>query len=102
MYQQYLNQAVSSLGHLSSDDLKDLLNDDDKLDDRVNDAVSTLSPLNIYDDKNSFVTNALILKNYKLFSIMQYNKIHFLNPTVYVYNYEIYHIINNHQSSRTV
>lgn len=39
MYQQYLNQAVSSLGHLSSDELKDLLNDDDKLDNRVNDAV---------------------------------------------------------------
>lgn len=39
MYQQYLNQAVSSLGNLSSDELKELLNDNDKLDERVDQAV---------------------------------------------------------------
>lgn len=40
MYQQYLNQAVRTLQNLSSDELKDLLNDDDKLDERVDLAVS--------------------------------------------------------------
>lgn len=40
MYQQYLNQAVRTLQNLSSDELKDLLNDDDKLDERVDQAVS--------------------------------------------------------------
>ncbi|XP_055542016.1 uncharacterized protein LOC129727828 [Wyeomyia smithii] len=42
MYQQYLNQAVRTLHNLSSDELKDLLNDDGKLDERVNQAVETL------------------------------------------------------------
>lgn len=42
MYQQYLNQAVRTLQNLSSDELKDLLNDDDKLDERVDLAVQTL------------------------------------------------------------
>lgn len=42
MYQQYLNQAVRTLQNLSSDELKDLLNDDDKLDERVNLAVEAL------------------------------------------------------------
>lgn len=42
MYQPYLNQAVRTLQNLSSDELKDLLNDDDKLDERVNLAVETL------------------------------------------------------------
>lgn len=40
MYQQYLNQAVRTLQNLTSDELKDLLNDDDKLDERVDQAVS--------------------------------------------------------------
>lgn len=40
MYQQYLNQATSALSYLSSDELKDLLNDDDKLEERVSDVVS--------------------------------------------------------------
>ncbi|XP_053697583.1 uncharacterized protein LOC128744536 [Sabethes cyaneus] len=42
MYQQYLNQAVRTLQNLSSDELKDLLNDDGKLDERVDQAVETL------------------------------------------------------------
>lgn len=42
MYQQYLNQAVRTLQNLSSDELKDLLNDDDKLDQRVDLAVEAL------------------------------------------------------------
>lgn len=40
MYQQYLTQAVRTLQNLSSDDLKELLNDDDKLNERVDQAVS--------------------------------------------------------------
>lgn len=47
MYQQYLNQAVSSLGNLSSDELKELLNDEDKLDERVNQAVSLIYTISI-------------------------------------------------------
>lgn len=39
MYQQYLNQAKAALDYLSSDELKELLNDDDKLEERVNDVV---------------------------------------------------------------
>lgn len=42
MYQQYLNQAVRTLQNLSSEELKDLLNDDDKLDERVDQAVQSL------------------------------------------------------------
>lgn len=42
MYQQYLNQAVRTLQNLNSEELKDLLNDDDKLDERVNQAVQSL------------------------------------------------------------
>lgn len=40
MYQQYLNQAQSAINNLSSDELKELLNDDEKLEVHVNDAVS--------------------------------------------------------------
>lgn len=40
MYQQYLNQAQAAIGNLSSDELKELLNDDEKLEMHVNDAVS--------------------------------------------------------------
>lgn len=39
MYQQYLNQAKAALDYLSSDELKELLNDDEKLEERVNDVV---------------------------------------------------------------
>ncbi|XP_011211249.1 vacuolar protein sorting-associated protein 37B [Bactrocera dorsalis] len=35
MYQEYLNQLQSSIAPLSSDELKDLLNDDEKLDEKV-------------------------------------------------------------------
>ena len=39
MYQQYLYQAQASLMNLSSDELKELLNDDAKLDERVIESV---------------------------------------------------------------
>uniref|UniRef100_A0A182K9N8 VPS37 C-terminal domain-containing protein n=1 Tax=Anopheles christyi TaxID=43041 RepID=A0A182K9N8_9DIPT len=42
MYQPYLQQAVQSLQTLSSDELRDLLGDDEKLDERVNEAVHSL------------------------------------------------------------
>lgn len=44
MYQQYLNQAQQSIAGLSSDDLKELLNNDAKLEERVNVVVRALSP----------------------------------------------------------
>lgn len=40
MYQQYLNSAQASLHQLSSDELKELLNDDDKLEEKINESVS--------------------------------------------------------------
>lgn len=40
MYHQYFNQASSALAYLSSDELKELLNDDEKLEERINDVVS--------------------------------------------------------------
>lgn len=40
MYQQYLNQATATISNLSSDELKELLNDDEKLEVHVNDVVS--------------------------------------------------------------
>ncbi|XP_049278870.1 vacuolar protein sorting-associated protein 37B [Anopheles funestus] len=42
MYQPYLQQAVQSLQGLSSDELRDLLGDDEKLDERVNEALEPL------------------------------------------------------------
>lgn len=48
MYQQYLNQAQSSINNLSSDELKELLNDDEKLEVHVNDAVSGLRILRFF------------------------------------------------------
>lgn len=39
MYQQYLNQARGILNYMSSDDLREFLNDDDKLDERVDEIV---------------------------------------------------------------
>lgn len=40
MFHQYLIQAKGAIGYLSSDGLKDLLNDDGKLEEYVNDVVS--------------------------------------------------------------
>lgn len=42
MYQQYLNSAQASLHQLSSDELKELLNDDEKLEEKINESVSNL------------------------------------------------------------
>lgn len=40
MYQEYLNQLQSSLFPMSSEQLKELLNNDDKLDDKVDEVWS--------------------------------------------------------------
>lgn len=39
MYQQYMNQAQAAIRNLTSDELKELLNEDEKLEVHVNDAV---------------------------------------------------------------
>lgn len=39
MYTQYLNQAKSTLNFMSSDELREFLNDEDKLDERVDEIV---------------------------------------------------------------
>ncbi|XP_055611352.1 uncharacterized protein LOC129757964 [Uranotaenia lowii] len=52
MYQQYLYQTFQKLPNLSADELKDLLNDDAKLDERVNQAVETLEA-----EKDSVLNN---------------------------------------------
>lgn len=43
MYQQYLNQATAAVAYLSTDELKELINDDAKLEERINDVVSSIS-----------------------------------------------------------
>lgn len=42
MYHQYLNQATSALAYLSTDELKQLVEDesDEKLEERINDVVN--------------------------------------------------------------
>lgn len=45
MYQQYLNQATAAVAYLSTDELKELINDDEKLEERINDVVSLLNPI---------------------------------------------------------
>lgn len=40
MYQQYLNQAQVSLNYMTSDQLRDFLNDEDKLEEKVEEIVS--------------------------------------------------------------
>ncbi|XP_054725750.1 vacuolar protein sorting-associated protein 37B [Anastrepha obliqua] len=42
MYQEYLNQMQSSIAPLSSDELKDLLNDDEKLEEKVSEVLENL------------------------------------------------------------
>ncbi|XP_011185630.1 vacuolar protein sorting-associated protein 37B [Zeugodacus cucurbitae] len=42
MYQEYLNQLQTSIAPLSSDELKDLLNDDEKLDEKVSEVLENL------------------------------------------------------------
>lgn len=42
MYQEYLNQLQVSIAPLSSDDLKDLLNNDEKLDEKVDEVLEVL------------------------------------------------------------
>lgn len=39
MYQQFFGQATSAIVYLSSDELKELLNDDETLEERVNNVV---------------------------------------------------------------
>lgn len=40
MYQQYLNQAQGSLNYMNSEELRDFLNDEDKLEEKVDEIVS--------------------------------------------------------------
>lgn len=42
MYYQFMNEAQASIQNMSTDELKVLLNDDEKLEERVNDLVSTM------------------------------------------------------------
>lgn len=46
MFQQYMNQASAAIDYLSSDELKVLLNDDEKLEEQVNEVV------NIYQNES--------------------------------------------------
>lgn len=63
MYQQYMNQAQASLAYLSSDDLKDLLNDDTKLEERVNDVLNALeSEKNVILTKNRSIAEENLTK----------------------------------------
>lgn len=55
MYHQYLIQAKGAIGYLSSDGLKDLLNDDDKLEEYVDDVVSKEN--NLRKTKSSYSYN---------------------------------------------
>ncbi|KAL5273704.1 VPS37B family protein [Megaselia abdita] len=48
MYQEYINEVQSSLVILSSDDLKDLLNDDDKLSQKVDESIVKLESQKAY------------------------------------------------------
>lgn len=43
MYQQYMNQIQSTLSYLNSDELKELLNNDDELEKRVDEAVGSIN-----------------------------------------------------------
>lgn len=40
MYVQYMNQAQAKLAYLATDELRDLLNDETKIEDRVTEVVS--------------------------------------------------------------
>ena len=40
MHQQFLSSACGQLSYMSSDELREYLNDDDKLDEKINEIVS--------------------------------------------------------------
>lgn len=42
MFQQYMHQAQTAIAYLSTDELKELINDDEKLEERVNDVVGSV------------------------------------------------------------
>lgn len=70
MYQQYLTQAVRTLQNLSSDDLKELLNDDDKLNERVDLAVAALeSEKDIILGENRSLAESNLEKEPKLIEV---------------------------------
>ncbi|XP_068155515.1 vacuolar protein sorting-associated protein 37B [Drosophila tropicalis] len=52
MYQEYLNQLATSIGPLGSDELKELLNDDEKLDQKVDEVLENLKQqkTNVFED----------------------------------------------------
>lgn len=45
MYQQYLNTATSTLNFMSSDQLREIFDDDDKLDEKIDEIVRFLCKL---------------------------------------------------------
>lgn len=48
MYQQFFGQAKSDIAYLSSEELKELLNDDDKLESRINNVVRKIGLIDIF------------------------------------------------------
>lgn len=48
MHQPYLNTAVSQLNFMSSDDLREIFADDDKLDEQIDSIVSKISFVKIF------------------------------------------------------
>lgn len=66
MYQQYIYQAQSAIAYLSTDELKELINDDEKLEERVMDVVSV--PLCILSVSLMLLTFRCLF----LFLVLQY------------------------------
>lgn len=54
MYQQYVNQIQTSIACLTSDELKELLNNDDELERRVDEVVRTISFVFSNEDESLF------------------------------------------------
>lgn len=52
MYQQFLNHGSSQLSYMSSDELREIFGDDDKLDERIDQIVISL--LNIFFFSKNF------------------------------------------------
>lgn len=58
MYQQFLNHGSSQLSYMSSDELREIFGDDDKLDERIDQIVSSL--LNIFQFLKVLIKNIKI------------------------------------------
>ncbi|EDV44337.1 uncharacterized protein Dana_GF18928 [Drosophila ananassae] len=55
MYQEYLNQLQTTIAPLGSDELKELLNDDDKVDEKVDEVLQALrtEKISVFEDNRS-------------------------------------------------